>query len=99
MEKGGPVIQHVVRSRWLCEDRDTRGECLVLMRDEVQVAQPEAKDVKDCQQPPQAGRGRRDPHLRVSHLEFGPLASRTMREYISVVLSRLVYGVALSPRK
>lgn len=58
---------------------------------------------KERLEPP--GAGRKGSHLEPpegvcpgQHLAFGPLASRTVREYMSVVLSCVVYGLAYLPK-
>ena len=57
------------------------------------------KDAKDSWEPPDAGRGRKDPPLEPSegdspcrHLDFRLRASGTVREYISVGLWYFVTG-------
>lgn len=57
---------------------------------------------KGCQEPPEPGRGRKETPRETSegsrpcpHLDFGFLASRTVRKYISTILSQLVCGYLL----
>ena len=77
-----------------CEDTGTQ-------REDSQPGSFEPRNAKSCRQPPEARRkARKDPPLEPSegvrpccHLDFRLLASRTVREYISVVLNHLLCGV------
>ena len=50
---------------------------------------------KECQQPPEAGHSKQliFPQTVCTHLDFRFLASRTVREYILMVLTPLLVGI------
>ena len=86
------------------EDIETqRGESGVKMEGETGVMLPQAKELQGISQgmPPEARRGRGQILLQSLQKECGPantfglLASRTVKEYISVVLSHQGYGNSL----
>lgn len=62
------------------------------METRLGLMQPQAKD---CLEPLGAGRGRQEPSASLQHLVFRIVASRSVRELISVVLSHHVYRNAL----
>ena len=77
-----------------------RGHTEKKMEAEIGVMQLQADEIKDGSQPPEARReARKDSPLQPSegaqpcpHLDFGLLASRTVRQHTSVVLSHQVCG-------
>lgn len=94
---------HRRRSREDAGPRGNRAES-----GQTDVARSQSTD--NGQTPPEAGRGRKDPHphpskvseaaLPCQHLNFRLPASRTMREHISIVLSHAPRGTLLAqPRK
>lgn len=77
-----------------CEDRNTQGECNVVIKADTGVTQVQAKEL---QRMPANHRKetRKDFPGPSEHLDFALLASTIMKQYISIVSSHPVCGAVL----
>ena len=92
----------VLIKRWPCGERHTLGGCHVTTKAKIGVRQPQAKECQRLLANHQTLEIDKEGSFHVSegarpyqHLEFGFLASRIVRPYISVVLNRLLQSLII----